>query len=849
MTMLNKGTHHCTGLQKWFDEHSYADIRWQILEATGFPSRLGILERKWFDILHPLYWGKEPVKIQPAAKTKRRTNSSSREHSDTRPLREGGRPRQAASSLDHTNKFDVRDDAIVTKRKTPDIADAILDCKDAVSEQDDKVTSPLGSVKDPAGDAVETNGFAAMAAKTIPGPRRLGDGIIRQFSSVDLREKSGEYPFKGVSCDPLVYGDLSSLTLVEDPYSINPPNGHTIVPITGAYGMYGMLAPTKVVSRIGRLPLAVIGKLMIGIYFYKRSTSNGEHEYTVYRPEMDGQLTVIPSDELTDSSSSYINKRMNSFFRIAIMLMEEIGLGYEVDGDAVGIGDHVIVKTQSGVQVMRPLDPSDVIPFAWIKAPRGGVIAQNIDSVLSKQVFASERDYCNFCMGVFYSVMGMDGAHYFIMTDTGGSGKSTLMRGLSSLVPSLATTALQIENLAKTGFERGMTVSQLVNKRIAIQDEVTAIRPTAMRMLNAVSSGTTMEARYGGGVFQYVDLKLALWFAGNTDVELPGIDAVRRRRVDIRLKNALTRYDWEEAVDWDPDHRRLYEVVRSREAFAIMLIKGMKLWSERDGEFFETDSAAGGSTDALAETGVNRLVETVEGLQEHADVADLVMGLTEEDLVRGHVCKSVSLVSRGKSILNALKDNGFETKRTTTTGPDRSKPVTVRYLVVDDETKVRRLQRTLAAYKDLAAMRLSLHDLDNALIASIATGEKTVGDVIETISSDGKEYAVVPVSGPRPSLASMIKRQAGVAPVELIGSGFVRGVLNDLDRPLHRPFVTRVPWSQVEAVEDGLQWALVCGLRRTVDVETGEEWVGGLDAVDSNSSIMQIGSKYAASWL
>lgn len=271
--------------------------------------------------------------------------------------------------------------------------------------------------------------------------------------------------------------------------------------------------------------------------------------------------------------------------------------------------------------------------------------------------------------------------------------------------------------------------------------------------------------------------------------------------------------------------------------------------SERDGEFFETDSAADGSADALDETGVNRLVETVEGLQEHADVVDLVMGLTAEDLVKGHACKSVSMVGRGKSIMDALKASGFSTKRTTTTGPDRSKPVNVRYLVVDDETKVSRLQRTLAAYKGLTDMRLSLHDLDNALIATIATGEKTVGDVIETISSDGKEYAVVPVSGPRPSLASMIKRQAGVAPVELIGSGFVRGVLGALDRPRHRPFVTRVPWSQVEAVEDGLEWALVCGLRRTVDVETGEEWVGGMDAVDSKTSIMQIGSKYASSWL
>lgn len=49
LTMLNKGTHYCTGLQKWFDGHSYTDISRRILEDAGFPSKLCLLERKWFD--------------------------------------------------------------------------------------------------------------------------------------------------------------------------------------------------------------------------------------------------------------------------------------------------------------------------------------------------------------------------------------------------------------------------------------------------------------------------------------------------------------------------------------------------------------------------------------------------------------------------------------------------------------------------------------------------------------------------------------------------------------------------------------------------------------------------------
>lgn len=702
-------------------------------------------------------------------------------------------------------------------------------------------------VNEPGMEKLRERGFSAIAAESTPGPRRKQDDSIIQFSDVDLGEKSGEYPFKGIPCDPLIYEDLASVTLVTDPYSIKTDYEYAVVPVTG---QYGMLVPKKVLNRIGRLALSVVGKLMIGVYFYSHSSKNGEHEYTVYKPEIDGQLTVIPADRLTDSSSSAINKRMDSLFRITVMLMDDIGLGYKVDVDAVGVGCHVISKTASGSQIRELSTPSEVVPCAWLHAPQDRSFAENVDSLMSSQVFASEKDYANFCMGVFYSVMGLDGAHYFIMTDEGGSGKSTLMKGLSNLIPSLATTALQIENMSKTGFERGMTVSQLVSKKIAIQDEVVAIRPTAMRMLNAVSSGTTMEARYGGGVFQYVDLKLALWFAGNTDVELPGIDAVRRRRVDIYLKNQMTQYDWEQIVDWDSKQRPLYELARSREAFTVMFLNGMGLWSERDGEFFEVDRLVDGSADAIDHSKLARLVEAAGELQKHEGLVGLLAGLTEEDLEQGHVCKSVSMVGVGKSVVNIMRDNGFSLKRTSITGPDRRKPISVRYLVIDDEKAVRTLQRTMVACQSLSDMKLSPTDLDDELLASVVTGETTVDEIVETMEKNGHEYAMVPVSGPRPSLAAMIRRQHEVAPMELIGSGFIRSVSAEVfkDRRCRKAFVTAVPWSKVNAVEDGDKWALVLGLRKTVDMETGEAWIGGLDEIDTYDTIDQIGCKYMNAW-
>lgn len=94
-----------------------------------------------------------------------------------------------------------------------------------------------------------------------------------------------------------------------------------------------------------------------------------------------------------------------------------------------------------------------------------------------------------------------------------------------------------------------------------------------------------------------------------------------------------------------------------------------------------------------------------------------------------------------------------------------------------------------------------------------------------------------------------IKRQGGVAPVELIGSGFIRKTLAATGHARgHGPFITQVPWSEVTAVEDGDKCVLVCGIRKTVDVETGESWIGCLDGIDTNSSITQIGNKYMDAW-
>lgn len=706
---------------------------------------------------------------------------------------------------------------------------------------------------------------AKAEAKNALSPREEpSTGTIRQFQDFPLDRLNLIRPFSSEAFPSSFYGDLGRVKIVNkdgDEAGL-ASMGESYVRLDVSFP-WCLDVDRSVLRRHGEPTLMIIGKLLVGAYLY--SIDNTERDdspvYTIYRKGSGGRLRVVPQDSFIAgrSRSSNPSDRVDfTFLRLAVLVMSVLGMGYEVDtrkirtqeGDA--IVDH---DAPAGFTVAPASD--EMLPLMEVREPRptDGWDA-DFDQFMGSRVFASDKDYWNFCMGVFYSVMGLDGAHYFIMADTGGSGKTTLMNGLANFAPTMATKSLQLENLAGRGFEHGMAVSQLEGKRIAIQDEVIAIKGSAMRVLNAVSSGTTMEARYGGGMFRYVDVKLALWFAGNMDVDLPDIDAVRRRRVDIQLKNEMDRDEWSTAVPWDAEHRPAYRLVQSSDSFSRMFYKGMALWSERDGEFFEIDRS---KSNTIVDSSKMEEISSMSTMLSTAAPA-LADWLASNEVSNGVVIRAENMLGKPRDLMGFLRRNGFTVKKSSFM--DGAVKTNAKWLVVDDVDAVQRLQRVLAAQLKLASLQLDENDLSQRAANAIAVGSATVDDCVdeidvdtrvEIVDEDGrgasvkhvvkKYYSIKPATS-RVNIASLVRDQRGVSPVGIWNTFAFKVYCETCDYRLHKPFATDIPWSLVESVDDGEKWASAFGLRKMIDVETGEKVIGGMDAVDSNKSIYSVGRKY-----
>ena len=709
------------------------------------------------------------------------------------------------------------------------------------------------------------------ASKAALPPRsEHGSEKPRQFADFPLVKLRAISPFKGESFPPSYYDDLERVKIVQETGAgeyERSEDGYDRLRVSGSWCID---VKRSVIKKHGERTLSVLGDLLMGVCFYSVDyPENGDlPTHTIYRVRDDGRLAVASQDSFLvgcNRSANPADRIDFTFLRMAVLVMHVMHMGYEVDTHKIRIaeGDVVVDGDSPAGFTIKPAD-DEMVPLMKVHEPRlpSSWIA-DLDEFMGSRIFASEKDYWNFCMAVFYSVMGLDGAHYFIMTDTGGSGKTTMLNGLADFAAIMSTKSLQLENLAGRGFEHGMAVGQLEGKKIAIQDEVVAIKGAAMRVLNAVSSGARMDARYGSSVFKYVDVKLALWFAGNTDVDLPDIDAVRRRRVDIQLKNEMDRTEWSTAVEWDPEHRKAYKLVSSRDVFSHMFYKGMELWKDREGDFFEI-ARSRRDTDS-SELGIVSSMTTAL-ISEAPALADW---LATNDVYSGIVVKAENMVGKPREVTSFLMNNGFTVKKSSINEIVGSQRVNkaAKWLVVDDEAAVKRIQRVIAAKRRLSNLDLREDVLDTRRLSAIMSGSATIDDCIEMvearISSADSKLSIDDVRGTEPetrtyaapkpletrlSTAALVADQRGIAPAAM-WNAFARRIYHAVTSAgwKHEPFVTDVPWSAVDSVDDGSRWASALGLRKMVDPETGEQFIGGMDAIDSKESISSVGMKFLGS--
>lgn len=694
------------------------------------------------------------------------------------------------------------------------------------------------------------------------GPKRHKNGSIVQFTEMRKEELLPYEPFSKFNVPQNYYDDLATLKLVSSSYDAETEDLATV----GLDTNWQFTLSRRILRRYGVMTIHTIGWLMIGGFFYnvRDPKPNEIPGFTFYSHDCSNDLVPVPCDvALCSGSSTNVIRSSNKvdmkLIQLAVMVMREMGIGYLVREDVIRLDDQMIVLDGTSTEGFHVVDDDpEIIPFKTIRTEGiSDSFVVGLDETMSDKIFATPEDWCNYCMAVFYSVAGISGVpHYFGMFDSGGSGKSTLLGGLSSFAKTIATRSLQIENLTGRGFDRGMAVSQLEGKRIAIQDETTPIRADAMRMLNALSSGTTMEARYGGGLFNYVHLKLALWFAGNVEIKLPDIDAVNRRYVGIELKNELDHFDWLAPVDWDPEQRPLYEVAASPEAYARMFCKGLELWKERGGRFFAISRMTGEKEHD--EQQVLDLLDgarhIIDGLQE---ISEAILAKPADAYAKGDAIEGVDMLGKSKSLHAAVRSAGFFEKQTTR--KIDGKVAALKLLIVEDVQTMRRTHRLLQALDWLKSINVDADS--NVLSASewlqIADGRSRVSDFVktETIgnagddkkSSDKRTYAVIQIPGIRKDVTTLVRSTWKEPPTSIL-HGFVRQVY--FSKPFHslgnNAVDTGLDWSLITDVEYGEKWAKALGLCRFIDVSTGRQTIGALNARDVYSSMTVVTDKFGA---
>ncbi|NMM97549.1 primase-helicase family protein [Bifidobacterium olomucense] len=224
--------------------------------------------------------------------------------------------------------------------------------------------------------------------------------------------------------------------------------------------------------------------------------------------------------------------------------------------------------------------------------------------------------------------------HYFLFSDDGGAGKSTLIGAFMSVFNSISATVTNLSSMAqKPGFDQGYAIKALLGTRMAFIDEAGAIDKSVVGILNSVSTGSPQQARWhnGGEDFWCHD---SLYIGTNCPDRLDDLDANTRRRITISFKKSeteewgacATRTDGSLILDETGNEMNKRDYAMSEECVAEMLFHGVKLILKRQEELDpDADILKGLSMDDVA-TSENAILNRDEELMQlaerlHADEA------------------------------------------------------------------------------------------------------------------------------------------------------------------------------------------------------------------------------------
>ena len=195
-----------------------------------------------------------------------------------------------------------------------------------------------------------------------------------------------------------------------------------------------------------------------------------------------------------------------------------------------------------------------------------------------RRVFGKETD--KIAMVLFECISPAPRKHIFIMSDDGGSGKTTLMRAFQSRFNDIVG-AVRVQAISGGAFERGGAIANLIGKKAFVADEGGRISSSVMQSLASISTGIDDDARFGSGVRKTVHVESTPIIATNTIPDFDKIAAFKRRAVIINISAASEDVWNSDGVDG----MTVYETISSDETIDAFIFLGRSVFVSNNGKY------------------------------------------------------------------------------------------------------------------------------------------------------------------------------------------------------------------------------------------------------------------------
>jgi len=202
---------------------------------------------------------------------------------------------------------------------------------------------------------------------------------------------------------------------------------------------------------------------------------------------------------------------------------------------------------------------------------------ENRISIIRK-VYGKETD--KIAMALFECVSPAPRKHIFIMSDDGGSGKTTLMRAFQSRFNDIIG-AVRVQAISGGAFERGGAIANLIGKKAFIADEGGNISSNVMQSLASISTGIDDDARFGSGVRKMVHIESTPIIATNSIPDFDKITAFKRRAVIINILAASDDVWNSDGIDG----MTVYETIASDKTIDAFIFLGLSVFIANNGKY------------------------------------------------------------------------------------------------------------------------------------------------------------------------------------------------------------------------------------------------------------------------